>query len=91
MNNTIKYLYLKHEDRNVYEIVDEIMEKYKSPLYTIKKIREIFPDLSLMESKEIVIIATSEHKSLYDYQGSLFPDLEELDRLMNEDEINKNR
>lgn len=89
MDNTIKYLHLKREEKNVYEIVDNIINKYKSPSFTIKKIREIFPDLSLMEAKEIVVIATSEHKSLYDYQRSLLPDLEELDRLINEEEINK--
>jgi len=83
MDNTNKYFYIKHEDKNVYEIVDEIMEKYKSPLFAVKKIREILPDLSLMEAKEIVIIRTTEHKSLYDYQGSLLKDLEELDALMN--------
>jgi|GEM_PF-1315874 hypothetical protein len=90
MDNTIKYLHLKYGGKNAYEIVDEIMEKYKSPLFTIKKIREIFPDLGLAEAKEIVIIRTSEHKSLDDYQESLFVDLEELDRLMNEENENKN-
>ncbi|RZL12681.1 MAG: hypothetical protein EOO62_10395 [Hymenobacter sp.] len=70
--------------------MDEIIDKYKSPLFTIKKIREIFPDLSLIEAKEIFVIATSEHKSLSDYQGSLLPDVEELDRLVNESE-NKNK
>ncbi|WP_262713560.1 hypothetical protein [Chryseobacterium sp. SN22] len=39
-----------------------------------------------MESKEIVIIATTEHKSLYDYQGSLFPALEEFGRIPEEEE-----
>lgn len=78
MDNTNKYLYLKYDGENVYEIVHKIMTKYKNPLFAIKKIREIFPNLSLMEAKEIVIIATSEHKSLYDYQGSLLPDLEEF-------------
>ncbi|MNU28044.1 hypothetical protein D3C71_164690 [compost metagenome] len=62
----------------MYEIVDEMMEQYKSTLVTIKKSREIFPQLSLMEAKEIVIIRTSEHKSLYDYQGSLLPDPEKF-------------
>jgi len=89
MDNTIKYLHLRHEEKSVYEIVDEIMEKYKSPLITIKKLREIFPDLSLIDAKEIVVIRTSKHKSLYDYQGSLLQDFEELDRLVNEEEINK--
>lgn len=67
MDNTNKYLHIKHEDKNVYEIVDELMGKYKSPLVTIQKIREIVPQLSLIEAKEVVIIKTSEHKSLYDY------------------------
>jgi len=78
MDNTSKYLHLKDKDKSVYEIVDEMMEQYKSTLVTIKKNREIFPQLSLMEAKEIVIIRTSEHKSLYDYQGSLLPDLEKF-------------
>lgn len=90
MNNSNKYFHLNYEGKNAYEIVDEIMNKYKTPLFAIKKIREIFPNLSLMEAKEIVIIATSEHKSLYDYQGSLLPDLEELDKLINEED-NKNK
>jgi len=89
MDNTIKYFHLRHEEKSVYEIVDEIMGKYKSPLITIKKLREIFPDLSLIDAKEIVVIRTSEHKSLYDYQGRLLQDFEELDRLVNEEEINK--
>ena len=72
MDNTNKYLHIKHEGKNVYEIVDELLEKYKSPLITIQKIREIFPSLSLIEAKEVVIIRTSEHTSLHDYQGSLF-------------------
>lgn len=91
MDNTDKYFYLKYEGKNVYEILKEIIFNGNMPLHGVWKIREIFPELSLMEAKEIIVIATSEHKSLYDYQGSLLPDLEELDRLMNEEEINKNR
>lgn len=72
MDNTNKYLHLKHEEKNIFEILDEIIEKYKSPLVAIQKIREIFPSLSLIEAKEVVIIRTSEHTSLHDYQGSLF-------------------
>ncbi len=78
MDNTNKYLHIKLGDKNVYEMVDEIMVQYKSPLVAIKNIREEFPFLSLMEAKEIVVIRTSNHNSLYDYQGSLFPDLEEF-------------
>lgn len=78
MDHTNKYLHIKLDDKNVYEIVDEIMVQYKSPLIAIKKIRKKFPFLSLMEAKEIVVIRTSNHKSLYDYQGSLLPDLEEF-------------
>lgn len=77
MDHKNKYLHIKLGDKNVYEMMDEIMVQYKSPLIAIKKMREIFPFLSLMEAKEIVVIRTSNHKSLYDYQGSLLPDLEE--------------
>lgn len=90
MDNSAKYLYLKHDGKNPYEIVNEIISNGKMPLYGVKKIRELFPLLTLAEAKEIVVIATSEHTSLYDYQGSLFPDLEELDKLMNEAQENNN-
>ncbi len=90
MDNTKKYLFIKHEGKNVYEIVNDIMEKYKSPLITIKKLREALSDISLMEAKEIVTIATTEYKSLYDYQGSLFEHLEELDQIMNEEKGSEN-
>lgn len=52
----------------------------------MKRIREIFPHLSLMESKEMVMIATTQYKSLHDYQGNLFPDLEESGRILDEEE-----
>ena len=91
MDNTIKYLHLKHNGRNAVEIAEEISSLGITPLYALKRIREIFPHLSLMEAKEIVIMATTEHKSLYDYQGSMFPDLEELGRILDEEEIYKNR
>lgn len=90
MDNTLKYLHLKHNGKNVFEIAKEIAASAITPLYVIKRIREIFLHLSLMESKEIVIIATTEHKSLYNYQGSLLPDLEELIRILNEENENKN-
>lgn len=85
MDNSNKYIHITHDDKNVYEIVHEIMVLQKSPLFAIKKIREIFPNLFLVDAKEIVIIATSEHKSLEDYQGSLLPDLEESFRIINDE------
>lgn len=87
MDNTNKYLYLKHEGKTAYQIVLEMINDGKTPLYGIKKIREIFPFLSLAEAKEVFVIATSEYKSLYDYQGSLLKDLEELNDSMNESSI----
>ena len=60
-------------------------------MFAIKKIQEIFPQLSLTDAKEIVIISTTKHKSLYDYQESLFPDLEELDKLMDDENKNINK
>ena len=89
MDNTIKYLHLKHNGRNAVEIAEEISSLGITPLYAIKKIREIFPHLSIAKAKELVIIATTEYNSLYDYQESLFPDLEELGRILNEEEIYK--
>ncbi len=86
MDNTNKYLHLKLNGRNVIEIAEKIAASAITPLYAIKKIRAIFPHLSLIEAKEIVIIATTEYKSLYDYQGSLFPDLEEFGRILDEEE-----
>lgn len=90
MDNTKKYLFIKYEGKNVYEIVDEMMVKYKSPLFAVKKLREILPALSLMEAKEIVTIRMSEHKSLEDYQKSLFDCLEELHKDMNKEKGNEN-
>jgi len=90
MDYTKKYIYLKHQGKDIYKIIEEMMTRYKSPLFAIRKIREIFPQLSLMEAKEVVIIATTEHKSLSDYQKSLFPDLEELGKLLNEEDENEN-
>lgn len=48
------------------------------------------PHLSLIAAKELVIIAITEHKSRYDHQRSLFPDLEELDRIPIEKNGNQN-
>ncbi|BAP29970.1 uncharacterized protein CHSO_0933 [Chryseobacterium sp. StRB126] len=78
MDNTAKYFHFKYDHKNPFEIVKEIISKGKSPLYAIKEIKEKFPAFSLIEAKEVVAIATSEHKSLYDYQGDLFIQLENL-------------
>lgn len=83
MDNTAKYLHFKFDNKNPFEIAQEIISKGKSPLYAVKVIKEKFPAFSLMEAKEVVVIATSEHKSLYDYQGELFTQLEKLDEEMN--------
>lgn len=83
MDNTAKYLHFKYDNRNPFEITQEIISKGKSPLYAVKEIKEKFPAFSLMEAKEVVVIATSKHKSLYDYQGELFPQLEKFDKEMN--------
>ncbi|WP_294224273.1 hypothetical protein [uncultured Chryseobacterium sp.] len=85
MDNTIKYLHLNHNGRNVFEIAREI-EVLRTPLYAMMKIRELFPHLSIAEAKELVIIATTGYKSLDDYQGSLLPDLEEFGRILYEEE-----
>lgn len=63
MDNTGKYLHFKYNNKNAIEISQEIVSKGKSPLFAIKEIKEMFPAFSLMDAKEVVIIATSEHKS----------------------------
>lgn len=82
MDNTAKYLHFRYDNKDPFEIVQEIISKGKLPLHAIKEIKEKFPAFSLMDAKEVVIIATSEHKSLYDYQGSLLIELEKLSEEM---------
>ncbi|MDR2238667.1 MAG: hypothetical protein LBE92_21320 [Chryseobacterium sp.] len=79
MDQTKKYLYLKYKGKNAYEWVLETTGNGKMPLHGVTKIREIFPFLSLAEAKEIVVIATSQYKSLHDYQEDVFKGLEEND------------
>lgn len=86
MDNTIKYLHLERDGKSAFEIAEEITAAAITPLYAIKKIREIFPHLSIAEAEELLIIATTEYKSLYDYQESLLPDLEEFGRILDEEE-----
>ncbi|GEN76988.1 hypothetical protein [Chryseobacterium hagamense] len=85
MDKTVKYLHLKHDDKNAFQIVREMTDSLKTPLYAIRKIKELFPHLSLTEAKEIVIMTVTKYKNLYDYQDSLLPDLEEFSRILNED------
>lgn len=79
MDQTKKYLHLEYNGKNALEIAKKIAVEDHLPLYAVKKIREIFRHLSLLEAKEIMVIATSEYKSLYDYQESIFPELEDLE------------
>jgi hypothetical protein len=79
MDNTSKYLQIKYDNKNPFEIVQEMTSTGRSPLHAVKEIMKKFPAFSLMEAKEVVTIATTEHKSLYDYQGELFSQLEKLD------------
>lgn len=52
MDNTNKYIYLIKDGKNPYDIVGEVMDNYNSPLFAIKKIREIFPNISVVDAKE---------------------------------------
>ncbi|MGH1520000.1 hypothetical protein [Chryseobacterium sp. JK1] len=79
IDNTKKYLHFKYNDKTPLEIVAEMTSKGATSLYVIKEIKNMFPTLSLTEAKEVVVIATSEYKSLYDYQGNLFKNLEDFD------------
>ncbi|MCS4305124.1 hypothetical protein [Chryseobacterium sp. BIGb0232] len=79
MDNAVKYLDFKYDNKNPFEIVQETISQGKLPLFAVKDILEKFPAFSLMEAKEVVGIATSEHKSLYDYQGGLLSQLEKIE------------
>lgn len=84
MDNTSKYLRFKYDHKNPFEIVQEILSQGNPPLFAVTDIREKFPAFSLMEAKEVVAIATSEYKSLHDYQGELLIQFEKLDEEIEE-------
>ncbi|MEL1242856.1 hypothetical protein AAEO56_01170 [Flavobacterium sp. DGU11] len=64
--------YLKPENagKDVFTIFKELSEN-NSPINAIIKLRELFPELTLNEAKEIMVIAQTGYKDLNDYQQSL--------------------
>lgn len=72
MDNSFKYKLLKLQDKNVFDLVKGFDKKGETPLKIILSIRKLFPKLSLVEAKEIMIIGTTKYKSLHDFQDDLF-------------------
>jgi hypothetical protein len=56
MDNSFKYKLLKLQDKNVFDLVKDFEKKGETPLKIILSIRKLFPKLSLLEAKEIIII-----------------------------------
>lgn len=50
-----------------------------SPIETIKELRNHFPELTLAQAKEVLIVTTTEYKSLEDYQADLLKVIEKYD------------
>ncbi|MBW8523332.1 hypothetical protein K0U91_11175 [Chryseobacterium chendengshani] len=72
MDNSFKYKLLKLQDKNIFDLVKDFEKKGETPLKIILSIRKLFPKLSLVEAKEIMIIGTTKYKSLHDFQDDLF-------------------
>lgn len=71
-----KYLRLEKDGKNVFTIFNELAEK-NSPMTSIAKLRELFPELTLIEAKEILILSETDYKDLNDYQKDLFNNLKD--------------
>ena len=66
-----EYLRLEKDGRNILLIFAELRKSFL-PLQSIKKLMEIFPELHLMQAKEIMVLHDTNYKSLEEYQEDLF-------------------
>lgn len=73
-----KYLAIKKNDKNVFEIWNELKKKNNS-IDSMVKLREIFPELTLIEAKEILIVSETNHNSLEEYQKDFFNQIKGLE------------
>jgi hypothetical protein len=73
-----KYLAIKKNDKNVFEILNEL-KKENNSIDSMVKLREIFPELTLIEAKEILIVSETDHNSLEEYQKDLFNQIKGLE------------
>ena len=73
-----KYLAIKKNDKNVFEILNEL-KKENNSIDSMVKLREIFPELTLIEAKEILIVSETNHNSLEEYQKDFFDQIKGLE------------
>ncbi len=73
-----EYLRLEKNSRNILLIFAEL-RKSLPPLQSMKELMEVFPELKLVQAKEIMILHDTDYKSLEEYQVDLFTSL--LDEL----------
>lgn len=66
-----EYLRLEKDGRNILLVFAEL-RKSLPPLQSMKKIMEVFPELKLVQAKEIMVLHITNYKSLEEYQEDLF-------------------
>jgi hypothetical protein len=81
MNAKEKYLNIKKGNKNVFDIFNEL-KKENSSIDSMVKLREIFPELTPIEAKEILIISETSFKNLEEYQKDF---LNQFDKLSDKD------
>lgn len=77
MQSKEKYLQLKKNGNNVFQVFSEI-RKDNNAMDSIIKIREVFAQLTLLEAKEILIISETNFNNLEEYQKDLIDKFKEL-------------
>lgn len=66
-----EHLQLEKNGRNILLIFAEL-RKSMSPLQAVQKLMKVFPELELVQAKEILVLHDTDYKSLEDYQTDLF-------------------
>jgi hypothetical protein len=65
-----KYLSLEKVGENIFSIYTEL-KKTNDPLKAMVLMREMFPELSLIQAKEIMVLSETDYTSLRDYQKNI--------------------
>jgi hypothetical protein len=89
--NYAKYNHLQHNGQTVFEIL-AALPKGKDPMAVMLKIRQLFPQISLTEVKEIYVMHATPYRDLYEYQGALFESLldeEEFEKVLDSRNLTK--
>ncbi|GAA4334236.1 hypothetical protein [Flaviaesturariibacter amylovorans] len=71
------HLFLRDRNGRAVKDVAKELAQTNGPLEVIYLLRQHFPELSLIEAKELMIIATTEFGSLEEYQANLFGSLDD--------------